>query len=67
MIPKWMTVKGGDEKVEDDLFDIGGDDEEEFRIFDVVEEPKKGAVSGGAGATAPILDDDAIMGMIDDI
>jgi translation initiation factor IF-1 len=67
MIPKWMTVKGGDEKVEDDLFDIGGDDEEEFRIFDVVEEPKKGAVSSGAGATAPTLADDDIMAMIDDI
>jgi translation initiation factor IF-1 len=71
MIPKWMTAKGGDEKVEDDLFDIGGDDEDdEFRIFDVVEEPKKG-VSGGAGAEsraiAPTLADDDVMAMIDDI
>ena len=70
MIPMWMTMKGGDEKVEDDLFDIGGYDDEEFRIFDVVEEPKKGTVSGGAGvsaAIAPTLADDDIMAMIDDI
>jgi translation initiation factor IF-1 len=70
MIPKWMTVKGGDEKVEDDLFDIDGGDDDEFKIFDVVEEAepkKKSVVSGGAGATAPTLDDDAVMGMIDDI
>lgn len=68
MIPKWMTLKGGDEKVEDDLFDIGGDDEEEFRIFDVVEEEKKGVARGGAGAIAPIMEnDDDIMDRIDDI
>ena len=71
MIPKWMTVKGSGEEAGDDLFDIGGgDDEEEFKIFDVVEgaEPKKkSVVSGGAGATAPTLDDDAVAAMIDDI
>jgi translation initiation factor IF-1 len=71
MIPKWMTVKGGsDEGVGDDLFDIGGcDDEDEFQIFDVAEEPKKksAVISGGAGATAPTLDDDAVAAMIDDI
>lgn len=71
MIPKWMTVKGAsDEKVEDDLFDIDGGDDDEFKIFDVTEEAapkKKSVVSGGAGATAPTLDDDAVMGMIDDI
>lgn len=69
LIPKWMTLKGSDEEAGDDLFDIGGgDDEEEFHIFDVVEEPKKkSAVSGGAGAIAPTLDDDAVASMIDDI
>lgn len=71
MIPKWMTLKGSDEDAGDDLFDIGGDDDEEFKIFDVVEESKRkgaaSAVMGGAGATAPTLDDDAVAAMIDDI
>jgi translation initiation factor IF-1 len=69
MIPKWMTLKGSDEAAEDDLFDLGGDDEEEFKIFDVSEEsePKKTVASGGAGATAPTLDDDSITSMIDNI
>lgn len=72
MIPKWMTLKGGDETVEDELFEIGeGDDEEEFKIFDVDEKSKKKSTTstafGGAGAITTILDDDAVAAMIDDI